>query len=195
LRGVAQIVESSIRHVDLAARYGDEEFAVILVDTGAEAGLRVAERIRRRVARDHRVDADGLTISIGTATYPAGTDSAERVIDQADWAMYQAKRLGRDVWHLGREEFFARVRRTTRLPIEPDVLEDLAAVVLAQPAEWRTTIRRTAARRTLSRRTAIRRTTTPLRRLFPRRPTAGRSRPAARAPLPYIARPGLPATG
>ena len=54
LRGVAQIVESSIRHVDLAARYGGEEFAVILVDTGAEAGMRVAERIRRRVARDHQ---------------------------------------------------------------------------------------------------------------------------------------------
>ena len=96
LRGVAQIVEGSIRHVDLAARYGGEEFAVILVDTGAEAGLRVAERIRRRVARDHRVDADGLTISIGTATYPADAGSAERVIDQADSAMYHAKRLGRD---------------------------------------------------------------------------------------------------
>ena len=50
LRGVAQIIEGSIRHVDLAARYGGEEFAVILVDTGAQAGMRVAERIRRRVA-------------------------------------------------------------------------------------------------------------------------------------------------
>ena len=96
LRGVAQIVESSIRHVDLAARYGGEEFAVILVDTGAEAGMRVAERIRRRVARDHKTGSGGLTISIGTATYPADADSAERVIDLADSAMYQAKRLGRD---------------------------------------------------------------------------------------------------
>ncbi len=96
LRGVAQIVESSIRHVDLAARYGGEEFAVILVDTEAEAGLRVAERIRRRVARDHGADSGDLTISIGTATYPADADSAQGVIDQADSAMYQAKRLGRD---------------------------------------------------------------------------------------------------
>ena len=96
LRGVAQIVESSIRHVDLAARYGGEEFAVILVDTGAEAGMRVAERIRRRVARDHQRGSGGLTISIGTATYPVDADSAERVIDLADSAMYQAKRLGRD---------------------------------------------------------------------------------------------------
>ena len=52
LRGVAQIIEGAIRHVDLAARYGGEEFAVILVDTNARAGLRVAERIRRRVAHD-----------------------------------------------------------------------------------------------------------------------------------------------
>jgi len=59
LRGVAQIIESSIRHVDLAARYGGEEFAVILVDTGARAGMRVAERIRRRVARDHHGAAAG----------------------------------------------------------------------------------------------------------------------------------------
>ncbi len=96
LRGVAQIIESSIRHVDLAARYGGEEFAVILVDTGAQAGMRVAERIRRRVARGRHGGAGRLTISIGTATYPYDADSAERVIDQADSAMYQAKRLGRD---------------------------------------------------------------------------------------------------
>jgi diguanylate cyclase (GGDEF)-like protein len=96
LRGVAQIIESSIRHIDLAARYGGEEFAVILVDTGARAGMRVAERIRRRVARGRHGGAGRLTISIGTVTYPYDADSAERVIDRADAAMYQAKRLGRD---------------------------------------------------------------------------------------------------
>ncbi len=97
LRGVAQIIESSIRHVDLAARYGGEEFAVILVDTSAQAGMRVAERIRRRVAGAPLTPAVGrLTISIGTVTYPYDADTAERVIDQADSVMYQAKRLGRD---------------------------------------------------------------------------------------------------
>ena len=96
LRGVAQIIESAVRHVDLAARYGGEEFAVILVDTSARAGMRVAERIRRRVAQDHHGGAGRLTISIGTASYPSDADTAERLIDQADAAMYQAKRLGRD---------------------------------------------------------------------------------------------------
>jgi diguanylate cyclase (GGDEF)-like protein len=96
LSGVAQIIESSIRHVDLAARYGGEEFAVILVDTDAAAGMRVAERIRRRVAHGRHGGAGRLTISIGAATYPGDADSAERVIDRADAAMYEAKRLGRD---------------------------------------------------------------------------------------------------
>ncbi|MGZ4199562.1 MAG: diguanylate cyclase, partial [Thermoleophilia bacterium] len=96
LRGVAQIIEGSIRHVDLAARYGGEEFAVILVDTGAQAGMRVAERIRRRVAGGRHGGAGRLTISIGMATSPYDADSPERLIDQADAAMYQAKRLGRD---------------------------------------------------------------------------------------------------
>ena len=96
LRGVAQIIESSIRHVDLAARYGGDEFAVILVDTGAQAGMRIAERIRRRVARSDHGGVGRLTISIGTVTYPHDADTAERVIDQADAVMYHAKRLGRD---------------------------------------------------------------------------------------------------
>ena len=96
LRGVAQIIESSIRHVDLAARYGGEEFAVILVDTDAAAGRRIAERIRRRVAGDSHAGAGRLSISIGMATFPADADSAEAVLQRADAAMYEAKRLGRD---------------------------------------------------------------------------------------------------
>ncbi|MGZ4199297.1 MAG: GGDEF domain-containing protein, partial [Thermoleophilia bacterium] len=93
---VAQIIESSIRHVDLAARYGGEEFAVILVDTDAAAGRRIAERIRRRIARDRHAGAGRLSISIGMATYPGDADSAEAVLERADAAMYEAKRLGRD---------------------------------------------------------------------------------------------------
>ena len=96
LRGVAQIVESSIRHVDVAARYGGEEFAVILVDTGAVAGLRVAERIRRRVMRERHAGGGHLSISIGMATWPGDADTIEHLLERADGAMYQAKRLGRN---------------------------------------------------------------------------------------------------
>jgi len=96
LRGVAQIIEGSIRHVDLAARYGGEEFAVILVDTDAAAGRRIAERIRRRIALDRHDGAGRLSISIGMATYPTDAASAEAVLERADAAMYEAKRLGRD---------------------------------------------------------------------------------------------------
>ena len=96
LRGVAQIVESSIRHVDVAARYGGEEFAVILVDTGAAAGMRVAERIRRRVMRERHAGTGRLSISIGMATWPGDADTIEHLLERADGAMYQAKRLGRN---------------------------------------------------------------------------------------------------
>ena len=96
LRTVAQIIESSIRHVDVAARYGGEEFVVILVDTDADAAVLVAERIRDRVARARVTDAGPLTVSIGLATYPVDSDTPGVLIDQADGAMYRAKREGRD---------------------------------------------------------------------------------------------------
>ncbi len=98
LRAVARAIEAGIRKVDLAARYGGEEFAVILIETDADGALEVAERIRADVAALHiePIKKATLTVSIGVATFPAQATTKEQLLDKADWAMYVAKRQGRD---------------------------------------------------------------------------------------------------
>jgi diguanylate cyclase (GGDEF)-like protein/excisionase family DNA binding protein len=97
LRVVAREIEGSIRHIDMATRYGGEEFAIILIDNDLPGAMEVGERIRRAVA-DTRpaLDEDPVTLSIGVATYPRDASSKEELLDKADWAMYLAKRRGRD---------------------------------------------------------------------------------------------------
>jgi len=96
LRAVARVIESSVRHVDIAARFGGEEFAAILMDTDERGALEVAERIRAGLV-DARLAANtSLSISIGVASCPQDAMFKEELIDKADWAMYLAKRQGRD---------------------------------------------------------------------------------------------------
>jgi len=97
LREVAHLIEQSVRNVDIAARYGGEEFVVLLVETGREAALAVAERIRERIrAAGFTADGTPLTVSIGIAGYPEDANRRGELLDKADWAMYLAKRRGRD---------------------------------------------------------------------------------------------------
>ena len=97
LRAVAGVLLHSIRQVDLAARYGGEELTVILLDTPGDAAVEVAERIRQGVAALELGGEDrGITVSIGTAAFPDDATLMEELVDKADWAMYLAKRKGRD---------------------------------------------------------------------------------------------------
>jgi diguanylate cyclase (GGDEF)-like protein len=97
LSAMGTVLLRSIRQVDLAARYGGEEFTVILIDTTAAGALDVAERIRAEVAALDLGSPDrGLTVSIGVASFPTDAILTEELIDKADWAMYLAKRQGRD---------------------------------------------------------------------------------------------------
>jgi len=97
LRAVARVLENSVRHVDLAARYGGEEFATILLDTAEEGALEVAERIRAGILRTQfAAGTDTLSVSIGVATCPADATFKDELVDKADWAMYLAKRRGRN---------------------------------------------------------------------------------------------------
>ena len=92
---VARAIESSTRRIDMAARYGGDEFVVVLLGSDAQAATTVAERIRQTIADDTTSD-DVVTVSIGTATFPADAGTKAELLDRADWAMYEAKRAGRD---------------------------------------------------------------------------------------------------
>ena len=97
LREVAHVIEESVRNIDVAGRYGGEEFVVLLVETTRDAALAVAERIRERIrAAGFSAHGTPLTVSIGIATYPDDAERREELLNKSDWAMYLAKRRGRD---------------------------------------------------------------------------------------------------
>ena len=97
LREVAHLIEQSVRNVDVAGRYGGEEFVVLLVETGRDAALVVAERIRARISgTGFSADGTPLTVSIGVAGFPEDAARREELLEKADAAMYLAKRRGRD---------------------------------------------------------------------------------------------------
>jgi diguanylate cyclase (GGDEF)-like protein len=97
LREIAHVIEQSVRNIDIAARYGGEEFVILLVETERDTALAVAERIRERIrAAGFTANGVPLTVSIGVAGFPDDSDRREDLLNKADWAMYLAKRRGRD---------------------------------------------------------------------------------------------------
>lgn len=102
LATVAGILARSIRSIDYAARYGGDEFVVVLVDTPRAAALETAERIRAHVeletygAGDQRIT---VTVSVGIAQWQANDMTSTEVYARADQALYDAKRAGRNRVH------------------------------------------------------------------------------------------------
>jgi diguanylate cyclase (GGDEF)-like protein/excisionase family DNA binding protein len=96
LARIARIIESRSRRVDLAARYGGEEFVLVLVDTDAAGALTVAEHLRSEIEASSARGGRALTVSIGVATCPGDASAHDELLDKADWAMYAAKRAGRN---------------------------------------------------------------------------------------------------
>lgn len=102
LQKIALLLQAQARPYDHASRYGGEEFAVILPNTGLDAAMQVAERIRKAVQLaewGHRAP----TVSIGLAT-TTSAQSSMTVVERADKALFMAKRKGRNcVVHLGED--------------------------------------------------------------------------------------------
>lgn len=102
LRDVAQILQDNIRGIDLAARFGGEEFIILMPKTNKEGARAAAEKLRLCVAEREFMGAaesqpEGhLTLSLGIAEFPEDADSLETLQEQADQALYQAKKDGRN---------------------------------------------------------------------------------------------------
>jgi diguanylate cyclase (GGDEF)-like protein len=96
----AEVIRRSARETDVVSRFGGDEFALVLPDTGGEGAFAVGERIRERIAAHRFLAGDGLdihlTASVGVATLPDVAASADELMQAADAAMYLVKERGKN---------------------------------------------------------------------------------------------------
>jgi diguanylate cyclase (GGDEF)-like protein len=104
LRAIGDIVAMGMRRSDVFGRLGGEEFGLLLPDTGIAGAAAVADKLRLRLAAP-ATDRRPLTVSFGVAEVHAGASTSRAMFDDADRALYAAKRAGRD-----------RVMRSDELP-------------------------------------------------------------------------------
>ncbi len=106
LKEISFLAKQQLRGTDVFARFGGEEFSVLLIDSNAVVTLEIAERIRSAIAELTVTLDDGqelqVTVSIGVSIYTGGEkvsgsfESAEVLVDQADQALYKAKNSGKN---------------------------------------------------------------------------------------------------
>jgi diguanylate cyclase (GGDEF)-like protein len=99
LRLAAAAMRASVRRGDLVARYGGDEFAVVLTDIAPEDALQVLERIRSavgslRLGGGEAGSSRGIALSVGAACFPQDGGTARELLRRADEALYRAKSLG-----------------------------------------------------------------------------------------------------
>ena len=107
LRRVSDVLKETVRDTDIAGRYGGEEFGVVVSDSDLKAAEGLAERIRKAIA-SLKIVYEGqmipVTVSLGVAEYHKDIPSHEKLIGQADAALYRAKKSGRNSWVSHRPE-------------------------------------------------------------------------------------------
>jgi diguanylate cyclase (GGDEF)-like protein/PAS domain S-box-containing protein len=101
LKAISMIIQNAVRQTDFVSRYGGEEFCAILINTGREGAVAIAERVRKMVAEmpfpNENAQPNGdLTVSVGVATYSSTIATVTDLIREADNALYRAKRSGRN---------------------------------------------------------------------------------------------------
>ncbi len=99
LKAIAKLISDSVREADISARFGGEEFIVMLPETSLIEGAEFADRLRLKIAKTamgcHEKSIQ-LTVSIGLSGFSGQIDSLDRLINRADTALYRAKNRGRN---------------------------------------------------------------------------------------------------
>jgi diguanylate cyclase (GGDEF)-like protein len=131
LAGVAKVFRQQLREYDVPARFGGEEFSILLPETRVAEALEIAERIRRAVAAsEFEVSTSSepirVTVSMGIAAYPRDGSDANGLVHQADLAVYRAKLQGRNrVVDSSEESLLAQPeKRGPRLLSLPEEVEE-----------------------------------------------------------------------
>jgi len=96
LRKIGELIRSSIRSMDVAFRYGGEEFTVILPEARLDDACKVAERIRKAIETKASSKPIPATVSLGVASWPSDGVMREEIVGCADAALYRAKQTGRN---------------------------------------------------------------------------------------------------
>ena len=96
LKQMGQYIKSSIRGIDMAFRYGGDEFTVILPQASLDDACKVADRVRKRIEVEMDSKGAPLTCSLGIASWPTDGVMREEIIQAADVSLYHAKQMGRN---------------------------------------------------------------------------------------------------
>jgi diguanylate cyclase (GGDEF)-like protein len=98
LQHLIQMLEADLRQTDILARFGGEEFVILLPHTSEQDAFKLAEKLRRIVEQTplHRIPELRVTVSIGTSSLLPDGDDAHSLLERADKSMYRAKREGRN---------------------------------------------------------------------------------------------------
>jgi diguanylate cyclase (GGDEF)-like protein/putative nucleotidyltransferase with HDIG domain len=140
IRGLADVIAAELQPADIAARFGGEEFCVVLPGAAAQRSLAVAEAIRRQMAESVFSLSEGsdelqATVSIGVAVFPEHGANPDTVLDAADAAVYDAKLGGRNRVRLGiAGENTRSIEAAAAAQAEDN--GHLAATITAQAPPW-----------------------------------------------------------
>jgi diguanylate cyclase (GGDEF)-like protein/putative nucleotidyltransferase with HDIG domain len=139
LEGIADVFRSELRHYDVPARFGGEEFAIVLPETPPEQALEIAERIRRAVAQrafavETAAEPIRATVSVGVAAFPEDGADVNELIHQADLAVYRGKLQGRNrVVGASREPLLIAAERGEKRRAVVDEGDHVAPLPAAEP--------------------------------------------------------------